>query len=79
MPTKLKIENIYKTVKSEKPAYKITISQRKLDYRKRADKIVEDLLFHRIRLYKDGKRLPVGSLDLTIILPIPVFGKEKKK
>ena len=69
---KNKIENIYETASSkEKPAYKITVSPRKLDYKKRADKIIKDLLFYRIRLYKDGKRMPIGSLNLTIMFNAP--------
>ncbi len=67
------IENIYEAGKSTKPAYKITVSPRKLNYKKRADKIIEDLLFHNIRLYKDGKRMPIGSLNLTIMFDPPTM------
>jgi len=73
MPTKPRIENIYESGKSKKPAYKITISPKKIGCikNKKADKILEDLLFYNMRLYKDGKRMSIGSLNLTVILSTP--------
>jgi len=73
-----KIENIYESGKSKKPAYKIVISPKKIDYKKRADKIAEDLLSHNMRLYKDGKRMAIGSLNLTIMFPSPLIWEKRK-
>lgn len=81
MPTKPKIENIYKTGKSSKPAYKITVSPKKLSHKKRADELLEDLISrnYNIRLYKDGRRMPIGSLNLTIIFPWFEWGERKNE
>ena len=74
MPTKRhKLESIYETGKSTKQAYKITVFPKKLNYKKRADETLKDLLSHNIRLYKDGKRMPIGSLNLTVIFEPEMF------
>jgi len=79
MAKKLRIESIYETGKTKRPVYKITVSAKELNHKKRADEILDDLLHYNMRLYKDGKRMPIGSLNLTIILTPFYRGKEKKK
>ena len=71
------MKNTYKSGKP-KPFYKIFISEKRIKSikNKRADKILEELFHYNIRLYKNGKRMEIGSLELNIMFPSMEYNEE---